>query len=69
MVPSLAHSPPIAAIVTYLFTQRESIFNNWRTVCEQDPALTKVLALSREEFNNMLPLILDILEKRLLGQE
>ena len=62
-----AHQP-INQIVAYLFTRRETILNNWRTACEQDPMLGKVSALSREEFTNLLPIILDILEQRLLGK-
>ena len=45
------------------------ILNNWRTACEQDPSLSKLSTLSREEFNNLLPIVLDILEQRLMGQE
>lgn len=60
---------PLSAIVSYLFAQRETILNNWRTACQADPTLSKGLSLSREEFNNLLPLILDILEARLLEKE
>ncbi|SFD11813.1 sensor histidine kinase [Spirosoma endophyticum] len=59
----------LSAIVSYLFAQRETILNNWRTACQADPTLDIGLSLSREEFNNLLPLILDILEARLLGKE
>ncbi|QHV95339.1 sensor histidine kinase [Spirosoma endbachense] len=59
----------LSAIVSYLFAQRETILNKWRTACQADPSLSKGLSLSREEFNNLLPLILDILEARLQGQE
>ena len=59
---------PLAELVTYLFTRREAILNKWRKACEEDPALGKVSSLSREEFNNLLPLVLDILEERLLGK-
>jgi signal transduction histidine kinase len=55
-------------LVSFLLTRREVILNSWRTVCEQDPLLAKVSAMSREEFNNLLPLLLDLLEQRLLGQ-
>lgn len=58
----------VADLVNYLFTRREAILNNWRTVCEKDPILGKVSLLSREEFNNMLPIVLDILEQRLLNK-
>ena len=66
--PSSDSPQPLAELVTYLFTRREAILANWRAACERDPALGKVSALSREEFNNLLPLILDILEQRLLGK-
>lgn len=59
---------PLAELVTYLFTRREAILNQWRVVCEQDPTLGKVSTLSREEFNNLLPIVLDILEQRLLNK-
>ncbi|AUD06262.1 sensor histidine kinase [Spirosoma pollinicola] len=59
---------PLAELVAYLFARREAILNQWRAACEQDSALGKVPALSREEFNNLLPIILDILEQRLLNE-
>lgn len=59
---------PLAELVSYFFTRREAILQNWRTACEKDLALSKTSSLSREEFNNLLPIILDILEQRLLGQ-
>jgi signal transduction histidine kinase len=58
----------LTELVNYLFTRREAILHNWRIACEKDPALGKVSSLSREEFNNLLPIILDILEQRLLGK-
>ena len=70
MEPVISDLPQsLSAIVSYLFAQRETVLNNWRTVCQADPSLSKGLSLSREEFNNLLPLILDILEARLLGKE
>ncbi|WP_018623174.1 sensor histidine kinase [Spirosoma luteum] len=61
-------SQPLAELVSYFFTRREVILQNWRTACEEDLALSKISSLSREEFNNLLPIILDILEQRLLRQ-
>ena len=61
-------SHPLAELVSYLFTRREANLANWRTMCEQDPILSKVSALSREEFDNLLPITLGILEQRLLSQ-
>jgi len=67
---SPSESPqPIADIIAYLFSRRDAILNNWRTTCEEDPILGKVSTLSREEFNNLLPIVLDILEQRLMGKE
>ena len=64
------HTPtPMTELVAYLFARREAILHNWRMTCEQDPALAKVSILSREEFNDLLPIILDILEQRLLNQQ
>jgi hypothetical protein len=62
--------PPqsLAGVVNYLFTRREAILNNWRINCEKDLSLEKVSMLCREEFNNLLPIILDILEQRLLNK-
>jgi len=61
-------SQSLAELTRYLFTRREAILNQWRSTCEQDPALSKISTLSREEFNNLLPLILGILEDRLLNK-
>ncbi|AUD01817.1 sensor histidine kinase [Spirosoma pollinicola] len=64
-----ADSPQaLAELAAYLFTRRESILNKWRSACEQDPTLGRVSALSREEFNNLLPLVLNILEERILNK-
>lgn len=67
--PPLHIPEPLAELVAYLFARREAILHQWRMACEQDPSLVKVSALSREEFNNLLPVILDILEQRLLNQQ
>ncbi len=70
MKPVIADSSPsVSTIVAYLFAQRETILNRWRTACQADPTLSKGLSLSREEFNDMLPLVLDTLEARLLGNK
>lgn len=55
-------------LINYLFTRREAILNSWRLACENDPALAKVSLLSREEFTNLIPVILDIFEQRLLNK-
>ena len=59
---------PLAELTVYLFARREAILNQWRSSCEDDPTLGKVTTLSREEFNNLLPVVLDILEERILNK-
>ncbi|MDB5242788.1 MAG: sensor histidine kinase [Spirosoma sp.] len=67
MTASDSQSPPsVTELVTYLFTRREAILGNWRITCEQDPTLGKISAFTREEFDNLMPIILNILEDRLL---
>jgi signal transduction histidine kinase len=55
-------------IVAFLFNRRETLLNNWRSVCEADPTIKKISVLSREEFNDLMPIVLDILEQRILGE-
>jgi signal transduction histidine kinase len=38
---------------------------NWRTACESDPALGTTASLTREEFNNKVPFLLNELQHRL----
>lgn len=66
--PSVNSPQPLAELVAYLFARREAILNQWRLACEKDPTLGKVTSLSREEFNNLLPIILSILGERLLDK-
>jgi len=66
--PDYLDEQSLTGIVRYLFSRREAILANWRVACEKDPALAKIILLSREEFNNLLPVILNILEQRLLGE-
>lgn len=62
------HQQALDELIAYLFNRRETLLNNWRTVCETDPALQKIAVLSREEFNNLIPVILDSLEQLLQGK-
>ncbi|MEZ0539979.1 sensor histidine kinase [Fibrella arboris] len=56
-------------LVAFLFNRRETILNNWRSACEADTSLKKISILSREEFNNLMPVLLDSLEQQLLGKK
>lgn len=59
------HETQLSELVAYLVVRRETILNTWRTTCAADPTLHSASGLSREEFNNELPVILNILEQRL----
>lgn len=61
------HKKAVNDLVAFLFNRRETLLNNWRSACEADASLKKISVLAREEFNNLMPIILDILEQRLLG--
>ena len=59
---------PLLHLATYLSSRREAILNTWRTSCQTDPTLNTTAGLSREEFNNKVPFMLNELE-RWLRQE
>jgi signal transduction histidine kinase len=59
---------PLAVVATYLTARRDAILNKWRTRCEADPSLGGVTSLSREEFNNKVPFILNTFDQRLRGE-
>ncbi|MFD2572949.1 sensor histidine kinase [Spirosoma soli] len=68
MVNSSSSAPPnrsSISLASYLFARREAILNMWRASCEADPALRHTASLSREEFNNEIPVMLNIFEQRL----
>ncbi|GAB3903225.1 hypothetical protein GCM10028803_31290 [Larkinella knui] len=56
---------PLVSLANYLAARREAILNNWRTACQNDPACNTMANLSREEFNNKVPFMLNVLEDRL----
>ncbi|MCF0055065.1 sensor histidine kinase [Dyadobacter sp. CY356] len=61
-------SEQVLALVGFLRSKRESILNYWRQVCEQDENLNSKASYSREEFNDQVPLLLNIIEKDLLDE-
>ena len=70
MAPQAAdHQQSLDELVAFLFNRRETLLNNWRTACETDPDLKKIAVLSREEFNDLIPLIFDSLEQQLKGKQ
>jgi len=58
----------IEELVGFLRTRRESFFNKWREVCSRDESLSSKASFSREEFNDQVPVLLNILEQRLLKE-
>ncbi|MBD2753364.1 sensor histidine kinase [Spirosoma validum] len=56
-------------IAAYLFAKREVILNSWFTRVTEDPASITAVTLTRDEFNDQIPLILDILDQRLRHQK
>jgi signal transduction histidine kinase len=61
-------SASLTQLATYLAARREALLANWRTVCEEDPTLKGGKSLSREEFNNKVPFMLNVIQQRLRGQ-
>ncbi len=59
---------PATELAAYLMSRRDAILNKWRTVCENDSTLSHVASMTRSEFNNLIPLILNILNQRLQAQ-
>jgi signal transduction histidine kinase len=55
----------LVSLATYLTARREAILNNWRTACQNDPACNSIASLSREEFNNKVPFMLNVFDQRL----
>lgn len=55
----------LAQLATFLFSRREAILTNWRTICEEDDSLGIVNGLTREEFTDQVPSMLNALEQRI----
>lgn len=55
--------------VEYLYARRESVLNTWRTTCQTDSSLTTRSSFSREEFNDQMPVLLNIFSQSLLGEK
>lgn len=55
-------------LVAYLFTRRETMLNQWRTICTEKQSLNSKASFSREEFNDQAPVMLNIMAQRLSGK-
>ena len=58
-------SEQLNALCDFLGTQREAILRAWRTAAEKDPKQTTVRALTRGQFNDHIPQVLDAFERKL----
>lgn len=56
---------PLASLAAFLAGRRDALLHNWRTTCEKTPGLQNTPRLSREEFNNKVPYMLNVLEQYL----
>lgn len=54
-------------LASYLFSRRESLINAWHLRCGEDASLPSLKNLTHEEFVDMVPVLLNILEQRLRG--
>ena len=58
-------NPGLVALADYLSRRREGILNAWLDESKSDPKLTTIAALTREQFNDHIPEVLDAYEQRL----
>ena len=49
----------LAALASYLSDRREAILAAWRSAAESDPELSTASTLSRIQFNDHIPAVLD----------
>jgi signal transduction histidine kinase len=62
------HLQSLIDLSAYLAARREAVLNTWRTACQTDPAFNTTAGLSREDFNNKVPFMLNEFERRLRQQ-
>jgi signal transduction histidine kinase len=67
-MPKSTDSKEFGNLVGFLRTRREALLNNWREACIEDKNLSSKASFSREEFNDQIPVLLNILEQRLLKE-
>jgi signal transduction histidine kinase len=57
----------LAALASYLAQQREAILQAWREAVDRDPEVTTASTISRAQFNDHIPAVLDAFERELRG--
>ncbi|RRB07644.1 RsbRD N-terminal domain-containing protein [Larkinella rosea] len=63
-----SESAPLGQLASFLATRRQALLANWRIACEADPGLKSVNRLSREDFVNKVPFMLNVLQQQLQQQ-
>jgi signal transduction histidine kinase len=59
----------LSALASYLGGRREQILHAWLRAVELDPQLTTPSSISRAQFNDHIPQVLDAFERRLQAQD
>lgn len=59
----------MAALVGHLAARRADLLRAWRQAVEQDPELTTPNTLSRSQFDDHIPALLDALARKLRGED
>ena len=67
MISSDEHAPGLAALADYLRARRNDILEAWRRAAQRDPEVTTATTLSRVQFYDHIPKLLDAMELRLRG--
>jgi len=60
---------PFVAFAEYLSKERATILAAWRVAVEQDPELTTASSVSRVQFNDHIPEVLDAFERQLRASD
>ncbi len=58
----------LSALATHLGERREALLRTWRQAAENDPELTTASTLSRSQFRDHIPEVLDAFERRLCAR-
>ena len=65
MKPIPANNGQLATLATYLGSRRAAILRAWRHEVDRDPQLTTASTISRSQFNDRIPDVLDAFEQKL----
>ena len=64
-----AVNEPLRALATYLAQRREAILTAWRHAVDRDPELTTASTITRAQFIDHIPAVLDAFERRLSADD